>query len=199
MLYSVAKHAKYSSVTANPPRIVLTDTQHEGYSCSELAQSVTASTESQSSARLSRYWLQRRAMSRKRAWRMHGMRGGRPFSDCAPHTTRTECVSWLGHIQPPWGPVALAKLQCSLRHVAASYPPRETTQGALLIIQNATSARTTAEAGSAGVKRLFRSDHRCREAAAGTAGMAEEVGQHIQPKILTPDACPNGAKNSTAC
>ena len=181
MLYSVAKHAKYSSVTANPPRIVLIDTQHDGYSCSELAQSVTASTGSQSvlhrrvtstgsqsSAQLSRCRLQRRAMSRKRAWRMHGMRGGRPFSDCAPHTTRTECVSWLGHIQPPWGPVALAKLQCSLRHVAASYPPRETTQGALLIIQNATSARTTAEAGSAGVKRLFRSDHRCREAAAGT-------------------------------
>ena len=53
-------------------------------------------------------------------------------------------------IQPPWGPVALAKLQCSLRHVAASYLPRETTQGALLIIQNATSVSITAEAGSAG-------------------------------------------------
>ena len=56
--------------------------------------------------------------------------------------------------------------------------PRETTQGALLIIQNATSVWTTAEGGSAGVKRLFRSDQKRREATAGTAGMAEELGQH---------------------
>ena len=43
-------------------------------------------------------------------------------------------MNCIENIQPPWGPVALAKHQCQLRHVAASYPPRETTQGALVII-----------------------------------------------------------------
>ena len=86
-------------------------------------------------------------------------------------------------IQPPWGPVALVELQCPMRQVAACYPPRETTQGALVIFYNATMVLTTASAGSAGLKGLFRSDQKRREAAVGTAGMAEEVGQHIQPKF----------------
>ena len=72
----------------------------------------------------------------------------------------SRCSTAFDDIQPPWWPVALAKLQCSLRHMAASYPSRETTQGALLTIQNATSVWTTAEADSAGVKRLFRSDQK---------------------------------------
>ena len=54
---------------------------------------------------------------------------------------------------------------------------------ALVIFHNATKVWTTASAGSAGLKGLFRSDQKRREAAVGTAGMAEEVGQHIQPKF----------------
>ena len=58
---------------------------------------------------------------------------------------------------PPWGPVALAKLQCPLRHVAASYPPRETTQGALVIMQNATfvcTSPTYYRGGQCGIERV---------------------------------------------